>query len=143
MLVPVQTFRSYGVLLQRLLPQITQALIAGADGTTLWASDPAAETALQSTRMLIQCGTENPADPQCLAIPTAAMDSASAPRWRPAGLRPARLWLALSLASWISGVVHARMKPALDCLQSELSARIPICRTPTRWARSPQWQCRP
>jgi hypothetical protein len=65
---PIETFRSYGALLQRLFPQLSHALIAGANGTVLWVSDPQAARSLDGTRsLLVRSGTDRPDDIDGLA----------------------------------------------------------------------------
>jgi diguanylate cyclase (GGDEF)-like protein len=130
MSAPIEPFESYGALLQRLLPPISHALIARANGSVLWASDQQAESALQSTRIVLA---------GCAALPPSAIDGMTGEAGsdgatanfgfcvRGAHGEPLAFVLiavrneqgsALDLAA-----IHAQIKPALDCLQSELSAR--------------------
>ncbi|MFI4890215.1 MAG: EAL domain-containing protein [Steroidobacterales bacterium] len=125
MSAPIETFRSYGALLQRLLPQFSHALITATDGAVHWASDPEAPAALHSMHeILTRCATDRPADIDGLADPEG--------RLRRFGFRVrdalgGPLALVLIAAESHAGqpldlaTVHAHIKPALDCLQSELS----------------------
>jgi diguanylate cyclase (GGDEF)-like protein len=127
---PIEPFDSYGALLQRLLPPIVHALIVGADGTALWASDPSAEAALQSTRaMLIPLASLPPAGADGLAgeartepgTPSYGFCVRSAPQGPLAFVLVAvrnEQGSSMDLAT-----VHAHIKPAIECLQIELSAR--------------------
>ena len=130
MSAPIEPFDSYGALLQRLMPCVAQAVIARANGLVLWASDPMAESALHATRAMLAAAA---------ALPPIGVDGVAGEVVpggetgqvgfcvRGAHGEPAALVLlavrrdqggALDLAT-----IHAQIKPALDCLQSELSAR--------------------
>jgi diguanylate cyclase (GGDEF)-like protein len=129
MSAPIEPFDSYGALLQRLLPSISQALIARANGLVLWASDPMAESALHTARaMLAGCAALPPTGVDGMAG-DAVPDGATAHVGfciRGAHGEPTALVLlavrrdkgsAMDLAT-----IHTQIKPALDCLQGELSA---------------------
>jgi len=124
---PIETFRSYGALLQRLFPQLSHALIAGANGTVLWVSDPQAARSLDGTRsLLVRSGTDRPDDIDGLAD-TDAVAARFGFRVRATHGDP----LAFVLVAVDHGTdrrldlaaVHALLRPALDCMQNELSAR--------------------
>jgi diguanylate cyclase (GGDEF)-like protein len=131
MSAPIGIFQAYGALLQRLLPQLSHALIAGADGVVLWASDPAAASALQSTReMLARCASNRYTSDRSAEIDGLADPDGASERWgfRVRGALGAPLAYVLVAADSAErhadlAAVHERIKPALDCLQSELSVR--------------------
>ena len=130
MSAPIEPFDSYGALLQRLLPCIAHALIARADGAMLWVSDNQAETTLNSTRAMLG---------GCAALPPAGIDglegegNADGTMGRYGfcvrGAHGEPLAYVLIAVRNDHGLatdfhaIHAQIKPALDCLQSELSAR--------------------
>lgn len=126
----IEPFDSYGSLLQRLLPSIAHALIAGPDGSVLWWSDAMAEAALQSTRaMLLQCAALPPAGVDGLAGDGGPNEETGRYGFCVrAALGGSLAFVLVAVrnekgSSMDLATVHAHIKPALDCLQIELSAR--------------------
>jgi Amt family ammonium transporter len=124
---PIETFRSYGALLQRLFPQLSHALIAGANGTVLWVSDPQAARALDGTRSrLVRNGTDRRDDIDGLADPD---DVAARFGFRVRTTHGELLAFVLVAVDHGTdrrldlAAVHGLLRPALDCMQGELSAR--------------------
>ena len=127
MSAPIETFRSYGALLQRLLPQFSHALIAGANGTVLWISDPEAARVLDQTRsQLVRRSHDTPAGPDSVADPD---DKAARFGFRVSGAHGDPLAYVLVAVDHGTdrrldlATVQALLRPALDCMQNELSAR--------------------
>ena len=124
MTAPVGTFPSYGALLQRLLPQLSHALIAGADGAILWASDPQAAARLDSTRAGLVACTGG-----AVAGVDGSADAGGRFGLRVRGADGAPLAFVLVCIDAIGermhdlAAIHALLRPALDCLQNELAAR--------------------
>ena len=130
MSAPIEPVDPYGALLQRLLPSITQAVIARPNGLVLWASDPMAESALHATRAMLA---------GCAALPPSGLDGVAGEALpdgeigqfgfcvRGAHGEPLAFVLVAVRCDKGSDMdlatIHAQIKPALDCLQSELSAR--------------------
>jgi diguanylate cyclase (GGDEF)-like protein len=125
-----ETWASYGALIERLLPQISHSLLADADGSLLWAGSPAQALYLQSTLAILQSSATN----RVTEIDGLADPDSSAPAF---GFRVrgslGELLGFLVVAIEARGAsaadlpeVHAALKPALDCLQSELAARAAI-----------------
>jgi diguanylate cyclase (GGDEF)-like protein len=125
-----ETWKSYAQLLARLCPRISHILFAGADGTSWWSSDSDGASRVQyALSLLLRSNTTRHSDIDGVVETQDSTESRFGFRIRGAlgevlGLvvialpRPeARLDL---------GSVHALIKPALDCLQSELSARAAI-----------------
>jgi diguanylate cyclase (GGDEF)-like protein len=125
-----ETWKSYAQLLARLCPRINHILFASADGTSWWSSDPAGASRVQyALSLLLRSHTTRHSEIDGLVETQDSTESRFGFRIRGAlgevlGLvvialpRPeARL----DLSS-----VHSSIKPALDCLQSELSARAAI-----------------
>ncbi len=124
-------WQSYGALLARLLPNLQRTLFAGADGSILWCSDPASTASLQPTlSILAHTGTNRHTEIDGLA------DLHGGPA-RSFGFRiRGALGDVLGFVVVALGAdgqeppelahVHARLGPALDCLQSELAARAAI-----------------
>jgi hypothetical protein len=130
MFSPIEPFDSYGALLQRLLPPIAHALIAGADGSLLWASDASAQAALQSTRsMLIPLAALAPAGVDGLAGPDGPDSDTSCYGFCVRGAQQGPLAFVLVAVRNEQGspmnleTLHAHIRPAIECLQIELSAR--------------------
>jgi len=130
MAASIDTWNAYGALLRRLWPDVEQTLIAGADGRSIWASGDAASPSLRGTlTILASSGTNRQSDPDGLRDTHGGTPARYGFRVRGAlgeilglvviGLRadaqPADL-----------GTVHLAIKPALDCLQSELAAQAAI-----------------
>lgn len=127
MSAPLETFRSYGALLQRLVPQLSHALITSPNGSVLWVSDAEAVALLESTRATL----ERSATPRTGDIDGIADMEGSGSRFGFHVRSADGGTLACVLLSADSvqhrpldlATVHAQIRPALDCLQSELSAR--------------------
>jgi diguanylate cyclase (GGDEF)-like protein len=125
-----ETWKSYAQLLARLCPRISHILFASADGTSWWSSNSDGTSRVQyALSLLLRSNTTRHSDIDGLVETQDSTESRFGFRIRGAlgevlGLvvialpRPeTRLDL---------GAVHALIKPALDCLQSELSARAAI-----------------
>ena len=130
MSAPIEPFDSYGALLQRLLPSIARAQIARANGSTLWASEPSAESALQSTyALLVGCAALPPTGVDGLAGEVLADGESGQFGFCVRGAHGEPLAFVLIAVRRDQGsamdlaTIHAQIKPALDCLQSELAAR--------------------
>jgi hypothetical protein len=129
MFSPIEPFDSYGALLQRLLPPIAHALIAGPDGSVLWASDASAEPALRSTReKLISFAALSPAGVDGLAGEGGPDRDSSRYGFCVRGAHQESLAFILVAvrneqgSSMDLATIHAHIKPAIECLQIELSA---------------------
>ena len=131
MAASLETWQSYGALLERLFPRIQHSLLAGGDGANLWASAPEAAAQLQQTMaILASSGTNRQSEIDGL------LDLHSAPTahygFRIRGALGEVLGFVLIATKPDAAgpaelnTVHAQIKPALDCLQSELSARAAI-----------------
>src|SRR6202167_614736 len=127
MTASLETWKSYAQLLMRLSPRISHILFASADGTSWWSSDPSSASRVQyALSLLLRKHTTRHRDIDGVVETEDSSESRFGFRIRGAlgevlGLviialpnPEARLDLA---------AVHASIKPALDCLQSELSAR--------------------
>jgi diguanylate cyclase (GGDEF)-like protein len=127
MTASVETWKSYAQLLARLSPSISHILFASADGATWWSSDPSSASRVQYALSLLSGShTTRPSEIDGLVETEDRAESRYGFRIRGAlgevlGLvvialpqREARRDLA---------AVHSLIKPALDCLQSELAAR--------------------
>jgi diguanylate cyclase (GGDEF)-like protein len=127
MTASAETWKSYAQLLARLNPGISHILFASADGATWWSSDPSSASRVQYAVSLLRAThTSRPSEIDGLVETEDSAESRYGFRIRGAlgevvGLvvialpqREARRDLA---------AVHSSIKPALDCLQSELSAR--------------------
>ncbi|MGO8831028.1 MAG: EAL domain-containing protein [Steroidobacteraceae bacterium] len=120
------TWTSYAQLLQRLCPRITQVVFAGADAEPLWSSDPGSAGSLQAT--LTSLATFAPGghgDIDGVAIFEAQACYGFRIR---GGLDEILGFVAAATAAGAGPdqslcALHALIKPALDCLQNELSAR--------------------
>jgi diguanylate cyclase (GGDEF)-like protein len=130
MTASLETWKSYAQLLMRLSPRISHILFASADGTSWWSSDPSSASRVQyALSLLLRKHTTRHRDIDGVVETEDSSESRFGFRIRGAlgevlGLviialpRPeARLDL---------GSVHSLIKPALDCLQSELAARAAI-----------------
>ena len=131
MAASVETWQSYGALLARLFPKIQHSVLAGGDGAVLWASDAEAVTQLQQTMQIVaSSGTNRQSEIDGLLDLHCAPAAHYGFRVRGA-LGEVLGFVLLATGSDASGpselsAVHALIKPALDCLQSELSARAAI-----------------
>jgi diguanylate cyclase (GGDEF)-like protein len=123
----IETWKSYAQLLARLSPSISHILFANADGISWWSSDPSdASRARCALAHLMDSHTIRPSEIDGLVEAEPGAESRYGFRIRGAlgellGLVVVALpqpEARLDLAS-----VHSLIKPALDCLQSELSAR--------------------
>ncbi len=130
MTASVETWKSYAQLLVRLSPRVSHILFASADGTSWWSSDPASASRVQyALSLLLSSHTARPSEVDGLMETEDSAESRYGFRIRGAlgevlglvviALPPPEARLDL-------GAVHALIKPALDCLQSELSARAAI-----------------
>ncbi len=122
----VDTWKSYAQLLQRLCPSITHVVFAGADAQPVWSSDPGSAWRLQATLTSLACFTPG-GHGEVDGVATFEADACYGFRIRGgldeilgfvAAATAAGAGLAQSLCAF-----HALIKPALDCLQNELSAR--------------------
>src|ERR1700688_4885447 len=123
----IETWKSYAQLLLRLSPSISHILFANADGVSWWSSDPSdASRARHALALLMGSHTIRPNEIDGLAA--AEDDAESHYGFRIRGALGELLgFVVISLpapkAHLDLGAVHGLIKPALDCLQSELSAR--------------------
>ena len=124
---PLETFRTYGALVQRLFPQLSHALIAGANGTVLWISDPEAANLLDSTRaMLARAGAARPAGIDGLTDHDATLARFGFQVRGVHGEPLAGVVVAMHQGTDRRidlAAAQALLQPALDCMQSELSVR--------------------
>jgi diguanylate cyclase (GGDEF)-like protein len=124
------TWNSYAQLLLRLSPRISHILFASAEGSSWWSSDPESASRVQNALSLLI--TSHPArhsEVDGLAETRDGAESRYGFRIRGAlGEVLGLVVIALPQpeARLELGAVHALIKPALDCLQSELSARAAI-----------------
>jgi len=126
MAAPLETWKSYAQLLTRLSPGISHILFAGADGTSWWSSDPANASRARSALSLLLDSRSRPSEVDGLVEAGESGESRYGFRIRGTlgellglvvvSLPPPEAHLGL-------GAVQALIKPALDCLQSELAAR--------------------
>jgi diguanylate cyclase (GGDEF)-like protein len=130
MTASVETWKSYAQLLARLSPRISHTLFASADGTSWWSSDPDGASRVQyAVSLLLRSRTNRRGEIDGVIETQDRTESRYGFRIRGAlgevlGLVVVALpqpEARLDLAA-----VHALIKPALDCLQSELSARAAI-----------------
>ena len=126
MSVSIETWKSYAQLLARLSPSISHILFADADGVSWWSSDPSdASRARHALALLMGAHTIRPSEIDGLVAAEDGAESRYGFRIRGAlGELLGFVVIALptSKASLDLGSVHGLIKPALDCLQSELSA---------------------
>src|SRR5271170_1947934 len=130
MTASVETWKSYAQLLARLSPRITHIVFASADGTSWWSSDRASASRMQYALSLLQGShTTRHGEIDGLMETQDSAESRYGFRIRGAlGELLGLLVIALPTpeARLDLGSVHSLIKPALDCLQSELSARAAI-----------------
>src|SRR3979490_2675657 len=127
MTASLETWKSYAQLLARWSPRISHILFANADGTSWWSSDPASASRVQYALSLL-LNTPTPRHREIDGLMETEDSSESRYGFRIRGALGELLGLVvialpqpearLDLRS-----VHALIKPALDCLQGELSAR--------------------
>ncbi|HME38852.1 MAG TPA: EAL domain-containing protein [Steroidobacteraceae bacterium] len=130
MTASVETWKSYAQLLARLSPRISHILFASADGTSWWSSDSAGASRVQyALSLLLRPHTLRHREIDGLAETQDSSESRFGFRIRGAlGEVLGLVVIALPApeARLDLGAVHAAIKPALDCLQSELAARAAI-----------------
>jgi diguanylate cyclase (GGDEF)-like protein len=127
MSAPAETWQSYAQLLVRLSPRISHILFAGADGTLWWSSEPSSASRVQhALSLLLNPPTTRRTEIDGLAETEDCAESCYGFRIRGAlGELLGLVVIALPQpeARLELRAVHSLIKPALDCLQSELSAR--------------------
>jgi diguanylate cyclase (GGDEF)-like protein len=127
MTASAETWKSYAQLLVRLSPGISHILFASADGTCRWSSDPENSSRVQfALSLLLSSHTARHSEIDGLVETEDRAESRYGFRIRGAlGEVLGLIVIALPLpeAHLDLKAVHALIKPALDCLQSELSAR--------------------
>jgi diguanylate cyclase (GGDEF)-like protein len=123
----IETWKSYAQLLVRLSPSISHILFANADGVSWWSSDPSdASRARHALTLLMASHTIRPSEIDGLSEAEDSAESHYGFRIRGAlGELLGFVVIALPQAEARLDLrsVHGLIKPALDCLQSELSAR--------------------
>lgn len=126
MTAPVETWKSYAQLLARLSPSISHVLFASADGTSWWSSDPSSASRVHAPSLLLSSHTARRGEIDGLLATQDSGESRYGFRIR-GGLGELLGLVVIALpqpeARLGLAAVHALIKPALDCLQSELSAR--------------------
>jgi diguanylate cyclase (GGDEF)-like protein len=123
----VDTWKSYAQLILRLCPSISHVVFAGADAAPLWSSDPASAALLQPTLCSLSCrgaGAQRDIDG---VMETLEANACYGFRIR-GSLNEILGFVAVAtpsnaLPQQRLDAFHALLKPALDCLQSELCAR--------------------
>src|SRR5271169_6022794 len=130
MTASVGTWESYARLLLRLCPNIGHIVFSGADAQPFWSSDPSSPALLRSTLQSLSFATAGGHSDADGVIMECAADAYYGFRIR-GGLDEVLGFVALGVpahAGVRQGVdaLHFLIKPALDCLQSELSARAAI-----------------
>jgi diguanylate cyclase (GGDEF)-like protein len=122
----IETWKSYAQLLARLSPSISHILFANADGVSWWSSNPSdASRARHTLALLMGSHTIRPGEIDGLVAAEDGAESRYGFRIRGAlGELLGFVVIALPTpkARLDLGPVHGLIKPALDCLQSELSA---------------------
>jgi diguanylate cyclase (GGDEF)-like protein len=130
MTASVETWKSYAQLLARLSPRVSHILFASADGTSWWSSDPTSASRVQyALSLLLSSHTARLSEVDGLMETEDNAESRYGFRIRGAlGEVLGLVVIALPQpeARLDLSAVHALIKPALDCLQSELSARAAI-----------------
>ncbi len=130
MIPSAETWTSYAQLLSRLSPRISHIQFASADGACWWSSDPANASRVQYALALLQ--SSQPARHSDVDGLVETVDSSESRfGFRIRGALGEVLGLVVIAlpepeARLELSAVHATIKPALDCLQSELSARAAI-----------------
>jgi len=122
----VDTWKSYAQLLQRLCPSITHIVFAGADAQPLWSNDPASAGRLQATLTSLSRSTPG-GHVDIDGVASFEAEACYGFRIR-GGLDEILAFVAAATAAGARpdqslSAFHALIKPALDCLQNELSAR--------------------
>jgi diguanylate cyclase (GGDEF)-like protein len=125
MTASVETWKSYAQLLARLSPRISHILFANADATAWWSSDPSSVSRVQhSLSLLLSSRAGRRGEIDGMVDSEDSAESRYGFRIRGAlGELLGFVIVALPQpeASLDLSAVHALIKPALDCLQSELS----------------------
>jgi diguanylate cyclase (GGDEF)-like protein len=125
-----ETWKSYAQLLTRLNPRISHIEFASADGSSWWSSDSASASRVQYALTLLQ--NPQPARRSGIDGLVETQDSSESRfGFRVRGALGEVLGLVVIAlpapdARLELAAVHSLIKPALDCLQSELSARAAI-----------------
>jgi diguanylate cyclase (GGDEF)-like protein len=127
MTASVETWKSYARLLARLSPRISHILFASADGTSWWSSDPASSSRVQYALSLL-LSEPSLRDREIDGLMETQDDAESRYGFRLRGaLGELTGLLVIALPTNEARLdlrgVYALIKPVLDCLQSELSAR--------------------
>jgi diguanylate cyclase (GGDEF)-like protein len=127
MTASAETWKSYAQLLARLSPRISHILFASAEGAPCWSSDPAGAARVEhALSLLMNSHAARHSEIDGLAETVDSTESRYGFRIRGAlGELLGLVVIALPQpeARLDLAAVHASIKPALDCLQSELSAR--------------------
>jgi diguanylate cyclase (GGDEF)-like protein len=130
MTASVETWKSYAQLLARLSPRVSHIHFASADGTSWWSSDFSDASRVQNAlSLLVRSHTVRHSEIDGVMDTEDSAESRYGFRIRGAlgeVLGLVVIGLAQPEARQDLGIVHALIKPALDCLQSELSARAAI-----------------
>ena len=142
---PVETWKSYAELLSRLAPRISNVLFASADGESLWSSGPSGALRLRAaiSPLLRLHGNRHGEIDGHADTP---LDSEAHYGFRMRGALGDVLGLVV-IAMPPDGphlelsAVHALVKPALDCLQSELAAASPAGATPSAHSAESLEEC--
>src|SRR5277367_3121764 len=130
MTASLETWKSYAQLLTRLSPRISYILFASADGSTWWASDPSSASRVQYALSLLQA-SHTKRHSEIDGVRETQDGSETRFGFRIRGSLGELLGLVIVAlpqpeARLELSAVHSLIKPALDCLQSELSARAAI-----------------
>lgn len=125
-----ETWKSYAQLLARLCPKISYIFFASADGSLWWASDPTNASRVQYSLSLLLI-PHTTRHKEIDGVVDTQDDTESRYGFRIRGtlgevLGHVVIGLPRPEAGLDLSSVHALIKPALDCLQSELSARAAI-----------------
>ena len=131
MAASTDTWKSYGQLLSRLLPNISHSLLASSDGKILWCSEAAESFVAPTLAMLLSTSANSR---QCEIDGLAEFHELRGSQFgfRIRGALGELLGFVViaippaPVERRTLGAVHALIKPALDCLQSELAARASI-----------------
>jgi diguanylate cyclase (GGDEF)-like protein len=126
MTASAETWKSYAQLLARLTPRISHILFASAQGSLWWSSDPQGASRVQYALALLQNSQATRREIDGVMETQDSSESRYGFRIRgPLGELLGLVVIALPQpeARLVLSEVHALIKPALDCLQSELSAR--------------------
>jgi hypothetical protein len=121
-----ETWNSYAQLLTRLMPKVSHILFARPDGSVCWSSDPRNASRVQYALSLLQNPGASRHEVDGLVETEDSAESRFGFRIRGAlGELLGFIVIALPMPDARLDLrdVHALIKPALDCLQGELSAR--------------------